>query len=349
MDAWKSSYHVSVVALPEASACSIYSAVDDFASVGRLGESAVFDSPPAPPPFTTQIVSADGQSFECVSRATVVPHAAITAARPPDVVFVPALIFDPRDRQPRVPQFDPALTGWIAAMYARGALIASVCTGSFVLAEAGILDGEPATTHWLYGDLMRRTFPSVDVQDRRPMVITGADDRIVTGGTGVYFTDLTLYLIQRFAGPERTHQYAKMVGKFWRGDAHDVFARSLEVPNISDGTIREAQEWIAGHLATPNPVKAAANLVHLTERTFGRRFREATGQTPLSYVHDLRIEHARNLLERNRLPLAEVAERVGYADVAYFRRLFKRKVGLSPGDYRRRFKLPPAARAEQEV
>ena len=228
-------------------------------------------------------------------------------------------------------------------MFEGGALVASVCTGSFVLAEAGLLDAQPATTHWLYGDLMRATYPKVDVQERRPMIVAGQDDRIVTGGTGVYFTDLTLYLIQRFAGPERTHQYAKMVGKFWRGDSHDVFARSLEIPNISDGTIRTAQQWLSANLCTGNPVKGASDLVNLTERTFGRRFRQATGQTPLAYVHDLRIEHARNLLERNRLPVSEVAERVGYSEVAYFRRLFKRKVGLSPGEYRRRFKLPPTS------
>lgn len=342
MEAVKDRFTVSVVGLPEASACSIYSALDDFASVGRMGESVAFGSPRLRAPFVPQIVSTDGKPFECASRTTVVPHATIDAVDRVDIVFVPALIFDPWEERPPSPRFDPALTAWIASMYSQGAVVASVCTGSFVLAEAGILEGQPATTHWLYGDLMRVAYPGVDVQERRPMAVAGQDDRIITGGTGVYFTDLTLYLIQRFAGPERTHDYAKIVGKFWRGDVHDVFARSLETPNISDGTIRKAQEWLAANLSASNPVKDVSELVNMTERTFGRRFRQATGQTPLAYVHDLRVEHARNLLERYRLPLPEVAERVGYSDVAYFRRLFKRKVGMSPGEYRRRFKLPPA-------
>jgi len=337
---------VSVVALSEASPCAIYGAFDDFGAVGRMFESTVFGGDAAPPAFEPRILTADGRPIHCSGDVVVTPHAGVDGVEHSDIVFVPALM-PHKKLHPSHPgsRFDPALTEWIAVQYEQGAVIASVCTGSFVLAEAGVLDGWPATTHWFFGEWLRAAYPAVDVQHRRPIVVTGPDDRLVTGGTGMYMSDLNLYLIQRFAGPERAHQFAKLLGKFWRGDEVDVFARALEAPNVSDAAVRRAQEWIVTNLTVRNPVKGAAELLHLTERTFTRRFRAATGQPPLDYVLSLRLERARNLLERGRLPVEEVAAQVGYADASHFRRLFKKRIGLTPGEYRRRFKLPPVARA----
>jgi transcriptional regulator GlxA family with amidase domain len=226
-------------------------------------------------------------------------------------------------------------------MYEGGAVIASICTGSYILAEAGLLEGRPATTHWALERHMSESYPQVQVMSRKPMVITGEGGRLVMSGTGMYQTNLTLYVIQRFLGVEATHDYARASGKFWSADSDDVYARSAQRWNASDGLMREVQEWFARNLVQASPVTAAAKVFGLSERSLTRRFKQATGVSPVEYLQQIRIETARCLLERDRRSIEQIAAEIGYADVSYFSRLFKKLVGLTPGQYRRRFQLPP--------
>lgn len=334
---------VSIVMLPHASAASIYCAHDDLAAVGRLEAGLGLASPHPGPGFSVRTIAASRDPIEGAAGIQLVPQKSLEDVRDTQLVFVPALVPHPAwtGKCGEVPVFDPAITAWIAERYAAGATIVSLCTGSFVLAEAGLLDGLPATTHWALAELMQARFPRIDVQARRPIVVTGQEGRLVVAGTGTYHSDVMLLLVHRFLGREAAHHVARVSGKFWAGEATDVYARVFERANLADALVREAQAWLAQNLTVAEPVKALASRFHQTERTLSRRFREAIGVSPLAYLQALRVERARQLLEATRLPVTEVAERVGYADVGHFRRVFRREAGLAPGDYRKRFKLPP--------
>ncbi len=265
-----------------------------------------------------------------------------------DVTFVPALVPDPvwykRFEEPGG-AFSESLRDWVRKRYADGAMLVSLCTGSFLLAEAGLLAGLPATTHWAAAEHFSRLFPEVDLDARRPLVVTGDAGRIIMGGTGTYHSDLVIYLVQRLAGRAVAHAFARTSGKFWAGDERDVYARLLTRLCTTDSVVRDAQAWFSENMDVDDPVQKMAERANLVDRTFVRRFKDATGQTPLAYTQAVRVERAREMLEATRRPVSEIALSVGYRDISHFSHLFQREVGITPGAYRKRFKLPPVARA----
>jgi len=335
---------VCIVILPHASAASIYCAHDDFSAVGRLDRGFGLASSFARAPFDVRTVGVTTEPMAGAAGILLCPQKAVDEVAACDIVFIPALMPHPdwMERCGREPVFDARLKDWIRDRHADGATIVSLCTGSFVLAEAGLLDGLPATTHWACTDHLRRRFPAIDVQPRRPIVVTGEAGRLIVAGTGTYHGDLMLLLVQRILGQEAAHSFARLSGKFWAGEAVDVYARLVERANVDDALVREAQAWLAGNLTVPDPVRVLAHRLHQTERTLTRRFQAATGRSPLAHLQALRVERARRWLESSRIPVGEVAERVGYADVRHFTRVFRRETGLTPGAYRKRFRLVPA-------
>jgi len=152
-----------------------------------------------------------------------------------------------------------------------------------------------------------------------------------------------LYLIQRFVGRDAMHAFAQLTGKFWAGDARNVYARLVERRGHNDALVHDAQRWFDEHLEAADAVACMVARARVSRRTFTRRFRAATGRTPMHYVQAIRVERARQLLEATALPVTEIAARVGYADVSHFNRVFRRETDLTPGAYRRRFRLPPQA------
>jgi len=338
---------VAILAFEGASAFSIYGAFDEFRGVERLwpyyhGEHRDLAA------FRPEIVTLDDGPVRAAGGASVTPTAPIAAIGAYDIVSVPSLFCDPRidAKQPGAgSRFDPALTGWIAGQWSRGAVVSAMCTGVFVLAETGLLDGRRATTHWAFADLLKADFPQIDVDPAAPMVAAGPQDRIVTGGAAAYSSNLTLYLASRFASPKAAHDYARASGFFCNTASPETVARHLDRTVVADRAVADAIAWMAGNLAAQAPVSSAAERAHLTEKTFARRFRQATGLSPLRYLQRMRIEEARRLLEGGRAPVEEIAARVGYADVSAFRRVFRREAGLTPAEYRRSFKLPAGAGA----
>lgn len=340
-------FNVSIVAMPQVSALSLFGAFDEFRLVGRMWE-MLNGEPVVHTPFRPQIVAQTLDPIPASGGALITPDLTFEMVDDTDLVYVPSL-FGPAGDDPSqtfavadlIDAEAPDLPGWIRQMHDGGAIVCSICTGSFALAEAGLLKDQPATTHWAAMQKFAADYPDCLVDERAPLIVTGEGDRIVMGGTTIFWSDLILYLVQRLCGAEEAHKLAKASGIFWKGGSHDVIARTLENLQTDDRTIRECQSWLAENYAETNPVEKVLARTTMTERTLTRRFKKATGKTPIEYVHALRIEKARDLLERFSLPVEEIATRVGYADVSYFRRLFRRKMGLSPGTYRRNFKLPP--------
>jgi transcriptional regulator GlxA family with amidase domain len=225
---------------------------------------------------------------------------------------------------------------WIAKWHGVGARIASSCTGAFLVADAGLLDGRQATTHWLFADELKRRYPRVLVSVDRMIIDNG---EIITSGGATAFLNLVLYLVERFGGHER----ASLAAKVLLVDGH----RPSQLPYIAfsprrshdDLVVHEIQQHIDLHLDEPLRVYELASRFGLSNRTLSRRFTTATGHGPLAYLQHMRVEHAKRLLESTNTPVDEVRCRVGYRDPAAFRRAFKESVGLAPSEYRRAYGL----------
>ncbi len=206
-----------------------------------------------------------------------------------------------------------------------------------LFAEAGLLNGWEATTHWAWCDTMREQFPAIKVHPQRALVVTGEGQRLIMAGGGTSWLDLALYLIARTVGVDKAMQVARVNLIDWHEIGQQPFARLARTRQVDDAIIARCQAWIAEHYQEPNPVTNMIRLSGLAERTFKRRFQQATGMPPLEYVHAMRLEEAKQMLEASDLPIEAIANEVGYEDAGFFSRLFKRKVNLSPAQYRKRF------------
>jgi transcriptional regulator GlxA family with amidase domain len=205
------------------------------------------------------------------------------------------------------------------------------------LAEAGLLNGNEATTHWAYCDILRRRYPAVKVQAERALVVSGEGHRLVMAGGGTSWQDVALYLIARFVGVDAAMHVAKVNLIDWHTIGQQPFAALTRARQVEDAVIAKCQEWAALHYEEDAPVTAMAALSGLPERSFKRRFAKVTGVSPLEYIHTLRLEEAKHMLETTEQPVEAVANEVGYEDSSFFGRLFRRKVGLTPAQYRKRF------------
>jgi transcriptional regulator GlxA family with amidase domain len=242
----------------------------------------------------------------------------------------------------------PALVEWAARMHRRGALLCSACSGLFLLAETGLFDGREATVHWGYAGAFAETFPSVLLSPERVLVVAGEREELVTSGASMTWHDLVLYLIARHVGATAAQTVARSFALQWHHDGLAPYIVFRGRTDHGDAAVADAQSWLAGHFAVARPVEEMVRRSRLAERTFKRRFTEATGFAPIDYVQRLRIEDAKRRLERTDASADEIGWQVGYEDSAFFRRLFKRVTGLTPGGYRRRFQVPAFAQSRRK-
>jgi len=247
-----------------------------------------------------------------------------------DLVLVPAL--DP-DVLARL-ALNRSVVPWLRRVYDGGATVASACTGAFLLAEAGLLDGRSATTHWAFQDLFRARYPRVQL---RPEAIIVDQGRVVTAGGATSFLSLALYLVERLLGAEVARAASKMFLVDVNKSPQSAYAMFATQKTHGDEAILRAQDLLERDLASCPSVPELARRVAMSPRNFVRRFQHATGNSPRDYIQRLRIEAAKRVLEHAPRQLAAVASAVGYRDLVAFRRLFHRWTGLSPSDYRGRY------------
>jgi transcriptional regulator GlxA family with amidase domain len=221
----------------------------------------------------------------------------------------------------------------------QGAVLCSACSGLFLLAETGLFDGKDATVHWLFAPSFHKTFPLVPLYPERALVVSGERERYVCSGASMSWHDLVLYLVARFVGITSAQTVAKFYALQWHEDGLAPYIMFSAPTDHGDALIVGVQDWISTHFSIGAPVEEMGRRSGLPERSFKRRFAHATGYSPIAYVQRLRIEDAKRRLERTNAPIDEIGWQVGYEDPAFFRRLFKRTVGLTPGDYRRKFQL----------
>jgi transcriptional regulator GlxA family with amidase domain len=323
---------IALLAMPGVTAATLYGFYDAFAGVerdwqalhGRTGES----------PFRPVVVSRDGSMVAGANSVRITPDGSFADCPAPDVVCITDLAVAPGE--PLGDLYD-AEVAWIRDCHAAGAIVASACSGAVLLARTGLLDGVDATSHWAFCDALRRDYPRTRWHPERGLIVAGVGQRLIMAGSGISWYQLVLALISRFAGAEAAMRMARINLIDWNTASPLSYASLRHGAQSSDPVIARCQEWAAQHYESDTPVAQMVALSGLPERTFKRRFAQATGMSPLEYVHTLRLEEAKQMLETRDTPVEEIAFEVGYQDASFFTRLFRRRVLLSPAQYRRRF------------
>jgi transcriptional regulator GlxA family with amidase domain len=319
---------VTILYIPDGSISSSIAPLEVFYAAGSTWNLCVSSVPE--PRFSITTVSVDGQPVIGGAGVRVIPDKPISAIEHTDLVLIPS---GGTDVDTMIAKNAPAIP-WLRDLHSKGALIAGVCTGVAILAEAGLLDGHRATTHWAVAEFYRQRYPKVDWQPR--LCVT--EDRGIVCGGGVYASiDLALYIVEKICGRDIALGCAKslvvqMPRTYQTGFAVLPFGR-----DHADAAIRRGEDWLHNHFPDDIDLDQLAEYLALSSRTFLRRFKAATGETPLAYLQRLRTEAAKRMLEEDRMTIQEVSLAVGYEDVAFFRDLFKRHAGLPPGAYRERY------------
>lgn len=219
-------------------------------------------------------------------------------------------------------------------LYEKGSSLASLCIGAFLLAETGLLSGRKCSTHWAHVNEFKARYPDVEVEDGA--IITEHDNIYSSGGASSLW-NLILYLVEKFSDRETAIMISKYFALDIGRDNQSQFAIFKGQRNHGDDAIQKVQEYIETHYQDKISIETLANLVHISRRTFERRFKEATNNTPIEYIQRVRIEAAKNFFEASRKNVSEIMFDVGYTDTKAFRDIFRKITGLTPIAYRNKF------------
>ena len=261
----------------------------------------------------------------------VVPHG-LEALERADTVVVPGI----GDRAWPLP---PEPLAALRAAAERGARVASICTGAFVLAAAGLLDGRRAAPHWRYAERLAREFPAVTVD---PDVLYVDDGAVLTSAGMAAGVDLCLHMVRSDHGAEPANAIARCMVVAAHRDGGQAQFVERPLPAAAGDGLGATRAWMEERLAAPLTVDEMARHAGYSPRSFARRFRAETGTTPLQWLIGLRVADARRLLERTDLPIEDVARRAGFGTAVALRQHFARVVGTPPSAYRRAFRAAPA-------
>lgn len=324
--------NVTILMAERCSSTSVSATLEFFETANVLHHYAAEKSARAEqaPLFQLQTASLDGQAVTCTGGLRLTPDQALHDVQNPQLVIVPGFMFNILGELPRL----GALMEWLQAQYRHGSYIASMCTGSFVTAQAGLLDGRSATTHWAFSEQFARRFPKVKLQTERTVT---DDGQMLCSGGSTSGSDLLLHLIRKFASPQLAAECAKKLLVDVAARSQTPYASTTFKKNHSDAEILKVQIWLESRLASVIVLEQVADEFGLSLRNFIRRFKDATAQTPIEYLQNLRVEKAKFLLESSQQAFDQITLLVGYEDSNSFRRLFKQRVGVSPSAYRKRF------------
>tara|TARA_R110000744_G_scaffold80307_8_gene157677 strand:- start:12230 stop:13204 length:975 start_codon:yes stop_codon:yes gene_type:complete len=322
-------YKVTILGFDQAYASAITGVLDIFGLAGITWQR--MQGLPIKPLFDVQIASLNQRHVKCINQLELNAHVSIESVDKTDLLLIPTIGGDPIE----VLKNNVELLAHIRKHYSLGADIASNCSGAFFLAQAGILDKRMATTHWGYADLFRQLYPNVNLHIDR--MITEQDNIFCSGG-GMAWFDLALLLIERYAGHDIATTTAKAhVIDLSRGD-QSAYASLRTKKYHQDVEILAVQHWLEEHFAQKVVVDTLCEKVNLTSRTFVRRFKRATEQSPLAYLQGVRVEAAKKHLEASTHSVERIVNLVGYDDLSSFTRLFKKHTGLSPSQYGKKFR-----------
>lgn len=261
---------------------------------------------------------------------TVRPHTTITAITKTDLIIIPSLNHN----------YELALDGnelvlnWLQKQYKNGAEIATVCTGAFLLAAAGLLEGKSCSTHWSVTDNFRHMFPKVNLQTDK--LITD-ENGIYTNGGAYSFLNLMIYLIEKYYDRTTAIYCSKVFQIEMDRNTQSEFAIFSGQKKHDDEIVQQAQIYIEQNLEQKLSIEALSSRFNVGRRNFDRRFIKATGNTPIEYSQRVKIEAAKKAFETNQKTISEVMYEVGYSDVKAFREVFRKITGMSPLEYKKKY------------
>ncbi|MBJ7328429.1 MAG: GlxA family transcriptional regulator [Solirubrobacteraceae bacterium] len=305
-------------------------APDNVQPLDAIGPAEVFHTATVlkPPGYAIELVAPGGGTITSQSGIRLVVDPLPEPTRPVDTLLVAGGIGT------REMAGDADAVAWVRAMSAHARRTTSVCSGAFVLAAAGLLDGKRATTHWAWCDLLARTYPEVQV-DADPIYIRDGDVWTSAGVTAGM--DLALALVEDDLGPDVALDVARQLVLFMkRPGGQAQFSAGLAAQAARRDPLRELQAWVVDHLDEDLSIPSLAQRACLSERQFARAFKAETGMTPAAYIEALRVERARLLLSDGQT-VDEAARTCGFASAEVMRRAFHRRVGVAPSAYRERF------------
>jgi transcriptional regulator GlxA family with amidase domain len=280
--------------------------------------------------FETEIVTVAGETVRAYGGIRVHPDGALEDVNQTDLILIPAFLPVGEPLTQKVGE----ISEWLIDRYRRETDIAAMCTGTFLLAESGLLDGKIATTNWQFARRFRRRYPKVHLMMDR--ILTEEAGLTCTGAaTSMY--NLALHLIRTFGSEEVASVCAKALLVDPNRDSQAPYLVFSARKNHGDADVLKAQEWMEEHYSDPIPIDAIAGKTGISPRHFKRRFKKATGESPLGYLQNLRMEAAKKRLETTLDNVNDITFQIGYEDSSTFRRLFKRYTGISPREYRDKF------------
>lgn len=324
---------VSLVALPDAM-MSTLSGIYDVINALRMSAKPK-EAAQGWPPLQIEIVGATRGSLELTGGVHIDIRRSIHQVRSTDIVVVPSILVGSSGW---TTGRHPELVDWLRAMHRRGAWMCSAGSGLFLLAETGIFDGRFAAFPQDCLEEFVRTFPAVHVRPRCDLIVSGGREELISSSAPTNGCDLALYLIARCAGSAAAHAVARRFALQLRHDALAPYSVFEGRRDHGDAEILAAQHWLDKHFSVACPVDEMIKRSRLACSTFKRRFTNATGFCPIAYVQRLRIENAKGALEDSDVPIDEISWQSGYEDPAFFRRLFRRTTGMTPGVYRKRYR-----------
>lgn len=325
---------VRIWAVEHALGSGIAAPVDIMMAANRLAGTP--DNGKRAGPFRWRVESLDGQPVRTASGQTVEVDGPIDGRSAADAIWVAGpFVSDIAQLLSRPARLAPLLDA-LRRQHERGTLIAAYCTGTFLLAEAGLLDGRVATTHWSKTTAFGARYPEVEL--RASDVLT-EQDGILCSGAVTSYQNLALRLVEKLSSGKLAAATARVMLIDRNRATQDTFVDFSLTDRLEhdDPVVAQAQRWMEKHLREPFSVARLCRHLAISERTINRRFNQAVGVPPLKYLQMLRMEVAKRLLEERRLDIESVCERIGYTDISSFRQLFKRVTGIAPGEYRRRF------------
>ena len=321
---------VTVYLFEQAFSSVVTGLVDLFSLVG-VTWNRIQQEPPAPC-FRVQLASQQGGQVRCLNNLLLESDLRLDQVTQSDLLFIPP-VGGPLER---TLQREAEALESIRRLHDAGCQIASSCTGTFLLAASGLLDGRRATTHWGYVDSFRQRFPDVELI---PEQLITNETSLFTAGGGSAWLDLALFLIELHLGHEIAVETAKALVIERRQHSQVPYSTLRGQKMHQDAAILRAQEWMEQNLTGRIQIDQLGEAYGMSPRTFKRRFRQATGSTPIQYLQSLRVENAKKLLESTPWGITRITQAVGYNDESSFMKLFKRTTGVTPQQYRRTFSL----------
>jgi transcriptional regulator GlxA family with amidase domain len=291
-----------------------------------------------PPFFDIQLVTDD--RMEPVNIHGIYQTKKMCEADNTDIVLIPA--FNSVDMSEAI-NSNVAFIPWLHKKRQCGAELASFCTGAFLLAASGLLNGKKATTHVMATDSLSANFPAVLLE---PEAVLTFDGGIYTSGGATSTFHLLLYIVEKYCGREKAVQAAKMFAIDMDRNKQNYFATFLPAKNHNDDLVNQAQQLMETHYSQAATIDEIIGHLPSSRRNFVRRFKQATGITPIEYLQRTRVEAAKKMLEKTSQSVSEIMYNTGYNDSKAFREVFKKSVGLTPKEYRDKFNGNPKVEAK---